>query len=226
MKQAVKSQELFDLESSLEEVVSGLVDELEKKPKSGKRFKGRAPHGTRQMQATYLELCRNQLNPLSRYLKALHLGIANKDLIEVMLLIVAPLVKKTQQVSLALQARKLRSLQVVLQEITKGKSARVTEAELASLEEAYWPVHETFKLAMRGNAIAIANLITFYRKLKKSKQVSAKELQQLFAMGISCLSMVRKSSLDELCSLTGIARDRASALRKIAREFSLVWYFE
>jgi hypothetical protein len=79
---------------------------------------------------------------------------------------------------------------------------------------------------MRGNAIAVANLLTFYRKLKRQAAITQVELRKLFAIGVPSLSMVRKSSLEELTSLTGIPQDRMSVIRKIAREFQLIWYMD
>lgn len=227
MKGAEQVKELADLESSLEELVDGLVKDIGRKSGDARRKGGkRSVYGTRQMQATYLEICRTNLNPVARYLKAMHLGVVTKDMIEVMELMTAPLVKKTRQVGLEEQARKLRSFHVVLQEISKSDSARITAAQQQALDEVYWPVHESFGLEMRGNAIAVANLLTFYRKLKRSNQVNSVELRKVFAIGVPCLTMIRKSSLEELTSLTGIEQERMRVIRKIAREFQLVWFME
>ena len=220
------SSELLDLESSLEDVVSDLVDNISKDKRTS-RSKGKASFGTKQMQSTYLELCRNHLNPITRYIKAMHLGVLTKDMIEVMQLIVAPLLKKTRQVGMDQHARKLQSFSVVLQEVArKTASGRVQPEQVASLEEVYWPMHEAFKLQMRGNAVAVANLLSFYRKLKNSTKVAPQELRKLFAIGVPSLSMIRKSSLDELTSLSGIPLQRISEIRKIAREFQLIWCME
>lgn len=226
MKSVEQTKEFLDLSNSLEDLVSDLVKDADKKPAAGRRRGGKDVYGTKQMQSTYVEICRNTLNPIARYLKAIHIGVVTKDMIEVMNLMVAPLVKKTKQVGLEQQARKLRSFHVVLQELVNADSARITAAQQASLDEVYWPVHETFGLEMRGNAIAVANLLSFYRKIKRSSQVTPNEMRKLFGIGIPSLSLIRKSSLEELTSLTGIPQDRMSVIRKIAREFQLVWYME
>ncbi len=221
----VDRDEFKDLESTLEEVVDGLVQEIAQRPTEPKRIaRPQQGHGVRQMQATYLELCRQALNPVVRYIKAMQRGVATKEMIEVMALIVAPLIKKTHAVGLDLHGRRLRSLQIVLQGIIRSKARRITLEQQHSLGEVYWPVHEAFALKMRGHCLAVANLLEFYRKLKRSKQVTLSEIRALFAIGIPSLTMIRKSSLTELISLTGIARARVRHIRNIAREFQLLWY--
>jgi hypothetical protein len=220
------ASELLDLESSLEDVVSDLVDGLTRKTNSRRKTaKSRSSkgHGTRQMQQTYVDLCQQSLNPVVRYMKAITCGVVTKDMVEVMGLIVAPLVNKTKQVGLDQYARKLRSLHIVLQEITRSKSSKITSSQEKSLEEVYWPVHEAFELEMRGHAVAVANMLAFFKKIKRSSKVSQVELKKLFAIGIPSLSMIRKSSIDELTSLTGIPYARMAVIRKIAREFQLVY---
>jgi hypothetical protein len=155
MKSVEQTRELSDLSSSLEDLVSDLVKDLgksDKKTTSGRKRSGKDVFGTKQMQSTYVEICRNTLNPIVRYLKAIHMGVVTKDMIEVMNLMVTPLVKKTKQVGLEQQARKLRSFHVALQEIANSDSSRITADQQASLDEVYWPVHEAFGLEMRGNA--------------------------------------------------------------------------
>ena len=50
------------------------------------------------------------------------------------------------------------------------------------------------------------------------------DLRKLFAIGIPSLTMIRKSTLEDLSSLSGIPKDRISSIRKLAREFQLEWY--
>jgi hypothetical protein len=132
-------------------------------------------------------------------------------------------VRRTKQVGLDEEARKLRSFHIVLQGVLRSRSTRIAKEEQGAIDEVYWPVHEAFGLELRGNAIAVANLLAFYRKLKRLSGVSTLELSKLFSIGVPSLSMIRKSSLIELTSLTGIERERMAAIRKIAREFNLVW---
>ena len=155
------SSEFLDFESSLEDLVEDIIS-TGKKAKSKKTQSKK--FGTRQMQRTYLEICRNSLTPIVRYVKAINIGVTVKDLVEVTALIVQPLIKKTSQVGLEQEARKLRSFHVVLQSIQRSKSSKITNDQAASLFEVYWPVHEAFELNMRGHSLAVANLLSFYKK--------------------------------------------------------------
>ena len=116
MAVSAHANELLDLTNSLEDIVGDLVKKDKRPAKSSKRTaRGTKKnlYGMRQMQQTYLEMGRAHLNPVARYVKAIKMGVVTKDMVEVMVLIVGPLVKKTKQVGLDEIARKLRSLHVV-----------------------------------------------------------------------------------------------------------------
>ena len=56
--------------------------------------------GIREMQETYLELVRNFLRPVDRYMKAIAHGDSSRELLEIAEHIVAPLIAKTDAVGL------------------------------------------------------------------------------------------------------------------------------
>src|SRR6185503_19904883 len=144
---ALSSHEFLDLETSLEDVVAELVRDVESKGKTSKAAaKKSRNYGANQMQKTFLAIARTHLSPLTRYVKAIQQGVVSKDLVEVMNLIVTQLVNKTRQVGLDQHARKLKSFQVVLQQIEHSEGNKITVVQSASLYEVYWPLFETFKL--------------------------------------------------------------------------------
>jgi len=217
----------IDLQASVEDLVGELAEQVNKTPpKNNKRAKRDADFGIRQMQCTFLDLSRDHMAPIVRYMKAISSGIVSKDVTEVTSLIISPLVAKTKKVGLEQHAAKLESFAKALQKIKREKSTRLTQDQIKTLQQTYWPVHGLFQLEQRGHSIAVANLLAFYRKLKKNTSVSEADVKKLFSIGIPSLTMLRKSSVDELSSFSGIPAQRANELRQLARNFQLTWYFD
>ncbi len=216
----------IDLRGSLEDIVGELAEQAKRKPAKEKRNKQNNDYGIRQMQRTFLDLCRFHMAPIVRYMKAISGGIVSKDLVEVINLIVTPVVSKTKKVGLDQHADKLTAFTKELAQIRRSKSTRITQEQVTQLQQSYWPVHGLYQLEQRGHTIAVANLLAFYRKLRKISAVSEQDIRKLFSIGIPSLTMLRKSSVDELASFSGIPQERIRELRRLAREFQLTWYFD
>ncbi len=174
-------------------------------------------------QQTFVELARTHLNPVDRYIKAIEKGVPPKLLMEVISLVVKPLVRHTKQMSMPVHLKALRDFSSEVDRWLAKNKSELSADEFTLLWEKFEPVKKLFKVNFRGHSIAVLNLIVFYKRVKSLKSISESELKKLFSIGIPSMSMLRKSSLDDLVSLTGINRDRMSEIRKIARNFELMW---
>ena len=205
--------------------VGGLIDEMAGPATVSMRPRKRTsrkstlePH-----QQTFVELARTHLNPVDRYMKAMEKGVPPRLLLEVVSLVVRPLVKHTRRMSMPVHLRALGDFGGEVDGwLAKGKGS-LSAAEFSSLMEKFEPVKKLFGLNFRGHSTAVLNLVVFYKRVKSLGSITPAEMRKLFSIGVPSMSMLRKSSLDELVSLTGIKRERMAEIRKIARNFELMW---
>jgi hypothetical protein len=160
-----------------------------------------------QMQATFLAVAQVHLGPVLRYLKAIKLGISSKDLCEMIGLVIDPLIPNTREVGLLEQADALKGFK-------KGLK-KYHERDPAALAQSFLPVEKSFLLNFRGHSPAVVNLLGYYKRLKRNRSLRPSYIQKLFAIGIPSLTMIRKSSFNELQSLSGIPIDQISILRSL-----------
>lgn len=177
-------------------------------------------------QKLYLEMAQQHLQPLCRYMKAIRRGVQSKMLLEISALIVEPLIAHTQEMEMTAQAQALLHLRAAMESILGAGTKQISEAQDKVLREAFEPVQTLFRLNLRGHSVAVLNLVYFYKRLKGLKEMQKNELKMLFSIGIPCMTMLRKLSLEELVSLTGLSAPRAAEIRRTAREFELAWVLE
>ncbi len=211
-----------DFLSELDVAFDALEETGEKTPNKGESSVSRQEMDTYQMQSTYLAVTQLHLKPVLRYLKAIEKGVASKDLCELVYFVVSPLVGKTQSVGLDEHSKALDDFQKALKTVVKARSRRITHDQKERLMETFAPVHMMFGLEFRGHASAVVNLLGFFRSLRRKKAFGDADLKKLFGIGIPSLSMLRKTSLKELESLSGLSADKVQILRKSAREFSIL----
>lgn len=174
------------------------------------------------MHSTFVDVAQVHLRPVMRYLKAIQLGVASKDLCEIVHYVVGPIISKTRKVGLADQTHALIGFQRALKEAVKGSSRKISGENRTKLTDTFAPVQKVFSLEFRGHSTAVVNLLGFYKAVRRNPNISESEIRKLFAIGIPSLTMLRKSSIEELVSLSGIAPEKMSALRRSARKFNLL----
>lgn len=192
-----------------------------KKVRSAKTLKKTKKAQMDMVHHTFISMCQNHFRPMARYLKAIELGVTSRDLCKVMHYIVEPMVQKTKKVQLGDHAQALNVFDKTLVQLSNEKTKKVSEEEGRLLKSAYANVEKLFELNMRGHSTAVVNVLAFYKAIKKNKRIQEENIKRLFAIGIPSMSMLRKTSIQELSSLSGIPNQEAAELRRIAREFNL-----
>lgn len=176
--------------------------------------------GITQMRNTYVELVNLHLSPVCRYLKAFEFGVDSTDLTTIMEYIVSPLIVKAKQVGLKAETTVLSDFNRVLKRVNRTKG-RISQEKMDEVVQAFERVITTFRLEYRGHSTAVVNLVCFFRSIKRKTMLAPADLKKIFAVGIPSMTMIRKISLVELMSLTGLSREKASWVRKQARTFTL-----
>ncbi|MFH1263944.1 MAG: hypothetical protein V1495_10950 [Pseudomonadota bacterium] len=202
-------------------------EEIQMAPKTKSRTKskrkGRAKEkNLDQMKETFVELAQVHLRPVLRYLKAVQLGVASKDLCEIVQYVVAPIIGKTRKVGLSDHAAALIRFERSLKKAVKGSSRKIPADQRTELARSFEGVRTTFDLEFRGHSGAVVNLLGFYRAIRKNKSVTQDDRRRLFAIGVASITMLRKSSVAELVSMSGIRPDKALTLRRHARVFNIL----
>ncbi|MEZ4704124.1 MAG: helix-hairpin-helix domain-containing protein [Bdellovibrionota bacterium] len=175
-----------------------------------------------QMRKTFVSLAQEYLSPVVRYVKAVEQGVVNKDITTITEYIVSPLISKCRNIGLVEETKTLIELQKVIKSINRSQTKEITPEQQQKLVTAFEPLRAQFKLKYRGHAIAVLNIVAFYKTIKvKTKRYTPVDLKKLFSIGISSLSMIRKTSIEELSSLTGIDAQVVADLRQEARDFTL-----
>ncbi|MCB0308725.1 MAG: hypothetical protein KDD48_05085 [Bdellovibrionales bacterium] len=172
-------------------------------------------------QKTFLEVSRTHLRPITRYVKAIERGITSRELCKVIYYVIKPMSLQTKKIGLLSHWESMVQLEKLLKSINDKNTKNLSDEDYQGLKKVYQAVEKAFDLTMRGHSTAVLNVVAFYQTLQKSKKVDEKNIEKLFAIGIPSISMLRKSSIQELSSLSGIPESETKELREIARNFTL-----
>jgi hypothetical protein len=175
-----------------------------------------ADPGIRQMQETYLEMAKNALSPVSRYVKAISLGETSRELLEISEIVVTPLIPRTESVGLSRHAEDLNFFRSLIQLALGERDQTGSEAMREVVMEGFLKLAERFDLQFRGYRLAVRNLVEFYRALKKSDSVGEANIRRFFAVGVPSLTWVRRTRVAEMTSLSGIPMEVMTEIRRIA----------
>ncbi len=190
------------------------------KVKMKAKSKATAKDEMKEMQKTFKAMIQLHLSPVIRYLKAVDLGVTSKDITEIMEYIVAPLIMKSKNVGLTQETKTLIDFQRILKKVNRSEG-KITAEEAADLQSSFTAVTKHYGLNFRGHSTAVVNVIGFFKVIKRKEKFTTADLRKLFSIGIPSLSMLRKISLQELSSLTGLALERCTELRSESRKFTL-----
>ena len=169
-----------------------------------------------EMHATFVEVAAQSLNPVCRYMKAMSLGEDARELLEISEMIVGSLIPKVEDVGLKQHAEDLTFFRSLLL-LAMGETDQHASNKMRDVVmEGFYQLKERFSLKFRGYRLAVRNLIEFYRALKDSDAVDDDSIRRLFSIGIPSLTWIRRTRVDELCSLSGIDGKVMTEIRRIA----------
>ena len=178
-----------------------------------------------QMQDTFIDMVRNSLNPIARYMKALDAGEDAKEIYEITELIITPLIPKVEQVGLISHAEDLTFFRSLIL-LALGESDSHAKMKLKQVViEGFVEIQKGFNLYCRGYRKAVLNLVELYRTLKRIESLDEIDIRRLFAVGIPSLTWFRKMKTVELASLSGVTEEKIVKIKQIASHGTSVMHF-
>lgn len=177
--------------------------------------------GITQMRNTYVDLVNLHLSPVVRYIKAFQFGVDSTDLTTITEYIVSPLIVKSKQIGLKAETTVLTDFANVLRKVNRVATRKITTEQMSVVIEKFERVITTFRLECRGHSTAVVNLICFFRALKRKNTLTPQDLKKIFAIGIPSMTMIRKISIGEFVSLTGLSEEKAAWVKSQAKTFTL-----
>jgi hypothetical protein len=172
--------------------------------------------GVREMQLLFLEMARQTLSPIGRYVKAMTVGDNFRELLEMSEMIVTPILPKTEEVGLPKHADDLMFFRSLLQLAIGERDQQGMEAMREVVMEGFYKLSDRFELSYRGYRLAVRNLVQFYRQLKEIDGISEMDVRRFFAIGVPSLTWIRRTKVEEMTSLSGIEPSIMSQIRKLA----------
>ncbi|MEZ4705018.1 MAG: hypothetical protein R3A11_07525 [Bdellovibrionota bacterium] len=220
---------LEEIDLALGEAISGVREDVQEPELdfdnfqliSDEHFDVQPDYGTFEMQKTFLEMIRQVLSPLGRYIKAFVQGEDYWLTLELAEMVVSPVVEQLNQVELEDHCEKLSFFRALLLLAKGEKDPQGQKVMKNVLQKASKEVESHFRLRSRGSRKAVKNLLSFYRLLKKSPELADSDLRKFFAMGIPSLTWLKKTHSKELESLSGIEEKKINLIRDLAKEYSV-----
>ncbi|MCB0326675.1 MAG: hypothetical protein KDD52_03565 [Bdellovibrionales bacterium] len=219
---------LEEIDLALGEAISGVREdkspELELDPEefqfiSDETFLAETDYGTFEMQKTFLEMAKQVLAPLGRYIKAFVQGEDYWLTLEVSEMMVSPLVSQLEQVELTEHYEKLSFFRALLL-LAKGERDPQGQKVMKNvLKKSSKEIEKFFQLKSRGSRVAVKNLLGFYRLLKYSDVLTDLDVRRFFAVGIPSLTWLKKTHDQELASLSGISMEKIAVIRDLTKEY-------
>lgn len=175
-------------------------------------------YGIQEMQNTFLDLASHSLSPLTRYVKAFTLGANYETVLELCDLLITPIVPRLKEIELNQHFDELTFFKSVLHFAKSETDPKGREVMKNVVYRSFKELQKRFHLNYRGSKIAVKNLISFLDALKLNPEISEDEIQRFFAIGVPSLTWVRKTSSEELTSLSGIPVEKIRKIRLLAKE--------
>lgn len=173
------------------------------------------------MIGTFVEIMQNALKPVTRYVKAIRKGNHARELFELIDFTMSPLIPKVKEVELTEVASRMESLKATVINLSHRESDIIEKKELRSLHKQYKPLHDILHLEYRGNKKAVANILKFYKLMKEDELLDTSDIKKFFAIGVPSITAIRKTSAQDLTSLSGVTMEKSRKIKNIAN-----WYRE
>lgn len=175
-------------------------------------------YGIQEMQNTFLDVVSHNLSPLTRYVKAFTLGANYETVLELCDLLITPILPRLKEIELHQHFDELTFFKSVLHFAKSETDPKGREVMKNVVFRSFKELQKRFHLTYRGSKIAVKNLIAFLEGLKANSQITEEDIQRFFAIGVPSLTWVRKTSSDELTSLSGIPVEKIRKIRLLAKE--------
>jgi 23S rRNA U2552 (ribose-2'-O)-methylase RlmE/FtsJ len=175
-------------------------------------------YGLQEMHNTFLDLISNNLSPLTRYVKAFTLGANYETVLELCDLLISPLLPRLKEIGLNQHLDELTFFKSVLHFAKSETDPKGREVMKSVVYRSFKELQKRFHLSYRGSKVAVKNLISFLDALKANPEISEEIIQRFFAIGVPSLTWVRKTSSEELTSLSGIPVEMIRKIRVLAKE--------
>lgn len=172
-----------------------------------------------EMQDTLVALTAQSLGPIDRYMKALSQGEDSRDVLEICEIIVSSLIPKLETAHLREHLEELMFFRSLLLLTLAEKDQHALEKLKEILIEAFAAVRALFKLKYRGSRTAVKNLAYFYASMKANPRILSEDIRRVFAIGVPSLTWLRRTSIEELASLSGLSPKRLADIKKVANTY-------
>ncbi len=175
-------------------------------------------YGLQEMHNTFLDLVSHNLSPLTRYVKAFTLGANYETVLELCDLLISPILPRLKEIGLNQHLDELTFFKSVLHFAKSETDPKGREVMKSVVYRSFKELQKRFHLTYRGSKVAVKNLIAFLDALKANPEVNDETIQRFFAIGVPSLTWVRKTSSEELTSLSGIPVETIRKIRVLAKE--------
>ncbi len=175
-------------------------------------------YGLYEMHNTFLDLLSHNLSPLTRYVKAFTLGANYETVLELCDLLISPILPRLKEIGLNQHLDELTFFKSVLHFAKSETDPKGREVMKSVVYRSFKELQKRFHLTYRGSKVAVKNLISFLDALKANSEISDETIQRFFAIGVPSLTWVRKTSSEELTSLSGIPVETIRKIRLLAKE--------
>ncbi len=172
--------------------------------------------GIHQMHDTMLELMRDNLNPMCRYIKALRSGENIKDLLELCEIMTSVVVKKIEEVGLKDHHEDMVFFRSLLLLALSETDQHAVDKMKDVVIEGFKQIEKRFGLNLRGYKLAVRNLVDYFRALKQNPSINNEDVRKLFSVGIPSLTWIRRTRVEELQSLCGLDASTLKEARRLA----------
>lgn len=175
-------------------------------------------YGLYEMHNTFLDLVSQNLSPLTRYVKAFTLGANYETVLELCDLLISPILPRLKEIGLNQHLDELTFFKSVIHFAKSETDPKGREVMKSVVYRSFKELQKRFHLTYRGSKVAVKNLISFLDALKANSEISDDIITRFFAIGVPSLTWVRKTSSEELTSLSGIPEEMIRKIRLLAKE--------
>ena len=213
-------EDLDEILADFEENLTTPQSEREKtKPTEESKQGDYLDTGYQAMIGTFIEIVQNALKPVTRYVKAIKLGNHSRDLFELINFTVSPLISKVHEVELIEVASRMESLKESVVKFEHRENEVIDKNELREFFKQYKPLHDILQLQYRGNKKAVSNILKFYKLLREDELLTSDDIKRFFAIGVPSITAIRKTSSQDLTSLSGLPLEKSRKIKNIANWF-------